>query len=397
METFTVSSLTQALKQCIEGIFGHVQVKGEVSSLKYHTSGHLYFSIKDTTSTLPAVLFKRRSSHEPLKEGDMVILSGYLTIYPPSGRYQLVVENVEKQGLGELLLKLEALKKELLQKGYFSEKRKKPIPFLPKRIGVITSPAGAVIHDILTILSRRYPNFQLLLYPIKVQGAGAKEEIVEAIRYFNEHPMVDVLILCRGGGSLEDLWAFNEREVADALFTNRIPTICAVGHETDHSIAEYVADRRAPTPSAAAEMVLPEKHMLLHSLADLQRKLSLSLKRHIDGEKAHLYGLSAHPLIHTPQRLFVPFLQKIDLLSQEIPAALLRLFEKKREQLYSWEQMIRAIHPKQLLQRGYAILSSSQGRPITSIVQMKVDDCFHAELFDGMVYARISEVKHHER
>ena len=252
----TVSQLTNAIKLSLESTFPMIYLQGEVTNFKLQSSGHLYFSLKDANAMIGAVMFKGEASALKImpKAGDQVVVKGELSVYPPKGNYQLVVRELSYVGLGELLLKLEELKIKLHQMGWFKSSHKKPLPRFPKRIGVVTSPTGAVIQDILNVLTRRFSGFHLILYPVKVQGEGAAQEIAQAIEQFNKYQIVDVMIVGRGGGSLEDLWAFNEEIVASAIFHSQIPIISAVGHETDHCIADYVADVRAPTPSAAAEM-----------------------------------------------------------------------------------------------------------------------------------------------
>ncbi len=257
----TVSQLTNAIKLNLESTFPRIHLQGEISNFKVQTSGHLYFSLKDVHAQISVVMFKADASLLKImpKAGDQVIVKGALNVYPPKGNYQLIVRELAYVGIGELLQKLEALKFKLHQMGWFKNSHKKPLPRFPQRIGVVTSPTGAVIQDILNVLSRRFSGFHLILNPVKVQGEGAADEISQAIEDFNRYQSVDVMIVGRGGGSLEDLWAFNEEIVAKAIFHSQIPIISAVGHETDHCIADYVADVRAPTPSAAAEIVIAEK------------------------------------------------------------------------------------------------------------------------------------------
>jgi exodeoxyribonuclease VII large subunit len=267
---FTVSDLTQAIKDALEGEFTDVWVEGEISNLKTAASGHCYFTLKDRDAQLRAVLFRNSARLLRLRpiDGLRITARGRLTVYEQRGEYQIIVDHMEPAGFGALQLAFEQLKQRLAKEGLFETARKRPIPALPQRIGLITSPSGAVIADMISVLQRRFENIHLLLYPVRVQGEGSAEQIVQALQYFSlpAHRQVrgevDVIILARGGGSLEDLWAFNEEIVARAIVASRIPVISAVGHETDFTIADFVADRRAPTPSAAAELVIESKVQL---------------------------------------------------------------------------------------------------------------------------------------
>ncbi len=272
---YSVSELTYAIKSILENKFRFISIKGEVSNFKHQSSGHLYFSIKDKNAQISSAMFRQnaKSLTKMPKDGDQVIVEGEISVYPPRGNYQIIVRKLRFEGVGDLLVKLHELKEKLKQMGWFEKDIKKKLPFFPKRIGVITSPTGSVIQDILNVLKRRFSNFNLILNPTKVQGYGAKEEIAQAIYDFNKYNLCDVLIIGRGGGSLEDLWAFNEEIVAKAIFESKIPIISAVGHETDVSISDFVADVRAPTPSAAAELAVKEKSHILDTLNNYQKQI----------------------------------------------------------------------------------------------------------------------------
>ena len=274
-EILTVTQLSQALKMHIETRFPAIAVQGEVSNLKEQASGHLYFTLKDAQAQISAVLFKTngRAVEKLPKNGDQILVRGEINVYPPRGYYQIIVRELSFVGVGALLLKLHEMKLKLQERGWFDKAHKKPLPKYPKTIGVVTSATGSVIQDILHILSRRLNKFHLILNPVKVQGETAAEEIAEAITQFNRYALADVLIIGRGGGSLEDLWAFNEEKLAKAIFDSQIPIICAVGHETDYCIADFVADVRAPTPSAAAEIVSVEKMQQLLFLSQAKTRI----------------------------------------------------------------------------------------------------------------------------
>lgn len=436
----TVTQLTHAIKLCIEGTFPSIVLQGEISNCKQHSSGHLYFSLKDANAQISAVMF--RLDAESLislpKDGLQVIVKGELNVYPQGGRYQIVVKELKPVGLGELLLKLEELKIKLHKKGWFRSDRKKPLPKFPRRIGVVTSPTGAAIQDILNILTRRNSGFHLILNPVRVQGEGSAQEIAKAIREFNSHNLVDVMIVGRGGGSIEDLWAFNEEIVAEAIFESKIPIISAVGHESDHCIADYVADVRAPTPSAAAEIVIAEKAQQLHHLSQMKRRLQQTLQQIIRKDKQRLEGIKRHPLLASPYGVLGPWMQKLDdsrhdaesLVKRHIEKGRLLLESRKRElqslkpttqllhlrqkllsyeknlqatilfRLHHWEHKLeglvnnlKSIDPKNLLTRGYCILLSEKDQhAITSVQNVKPGQNAKVLLSDGELLAKVTDV-----
>jgi exodeoxyribonuclease VII large subunit len=321
---FTVSQLTQAIKLQLEQTFPMIQLQGEISNFRRQSSGHLYFSLKDAHAQIGAVLFARNAAMLNMdpKDGDQVLVEGELNVYAPSGKYQLMIHKMRLVGLGELLLKLEALKREILRRGWFSKEHKKPLPKLPKTIGVVTSPTGAVIRDILNVLTRRFSGVRILLNPVKVQGEGAASEIARAIEEFNRYELADVLIVGRGGGSMEDLWPFNEEIAASAVFHSKIPIIAAVGHETDHCIVEYVADVRAPTPSAAAEIAIGEKEHLFTSLMQIKRRLDTTINFLLRKMRDLLRSMQRQPLFSSPYSLLAQQIQHCDNLSHAIHSAM---------------------------------------------------------------------------
>lgn len=343
----TVTQLTQAIKLSLESMFPFIFLQGEISNFKVQSSGHLYFSLKDHNAQIAAVMFKAEASCLKImpKSGDHVMVKGEMSVYPPKGNYQLIIRELSHMGLGELLQKLEQLKIKLHQKGFFKSSHKKPLPRFPRRIGVVTSPTGAVIQDILHILTRRFSGFHLILNPVKVQGEGAAQEIAQAIEQFNRYNLVDVLIVGRGGGSLEDLWAFNEEIVAEAIYHSHIPIISAVGHETDHCIADYVADVRAPTPSAAAEIVITEKTQQLDHLRTLKRRMQQTLLHQIQQNRHRLEGLSKHPLISHPHLLIEWRMQKLDDLREELNDTIEQILRFKRQQLDGYTRQALALKP----------------------------------------------------
>lgn len=348
----TVSQITNAIKHLLEGAFPSIWIQGEISNCKLHTSGHLYFCLKDAYAQIAAVMFRPDTVglKSIPKDGMQVIVKGEINVYPQSGKYQIVVKEMRPVGVGELLLKLEELKIKLNKKGWFKSDHKKPLPKFPKKIGVVTSPTGAAIQDILNILTRRFSGFHLIINPVRVQGEGAAQEIAQAIKQFNHFNLVDVMIVGRGGGSIEDLWAFNEEIVAEAVYNSHIPIISAVGHETDHCIADYVADVRAPTPSAAAEIVIAEKNHQLQHLEQAKKRVSQAVLHLIRKDRQRLNGVIKQPLLQSPYGILGPWWQKADNYLLELDAVMHRRIEKSRMILESRKKLLHSLKPTTQLQ-----------------------------------------------
>lgn len=334
----TVTELTQEIKETLEEKFYDVWVEGEISNLRIPSSGHLYFTLKDDFSQIRAVLFRMRSRGLRFipEDGLHIICRGRVSLYEKRGEYQLILEEMEPKGIGALQLAFLQLKERLEKEGLFDPSHKKPIPLLPQTIGIITSPTGAVIRDMIHIIHRRFENVGILLYPVRVQGEGASREMAEAIRYFNKMKNVDVIILGRGGGSLEDLWAFNEEEVARAIYRSKIPIISAVGHETDYTISDFVADLRAPTPSAAAELVVKEKRELMRTLRSLRDRLQNQILQNLEEMRRSIAYLRRR-LIHPKKRIEDLFI-RVDDLSHRIERSILNEVKRKRERTTFLEQ-----------------------------------------------------------
>ena len=395
---YTVTEITFAIKKNLETSFLNLKVKGEVTNLRQQSSGHIYFTLKDQNSQISAVLFQgSRSRLERLpKEGDQIIVEGSISLYAPRGTYQIVVQSVVYDGLGALLLKFQELKNELKNLGWFAPERKKPLPKFPKTICVITSPTGAVIRDIIHVLSRRMKGFHLLIYPVKVQGEGAKEEIAKAISECNRIPnLADLLILARGGGSLEDLWAFNEKIVAEAIFHSKIPLVSAVGHETDFSLADFVADLRAPTPSAAAEIVSQEESQLLKTLEQCNKTLSTYLSQIIKHKKAKLEKFLHHPKIKDPPTILAPYRQALDDAEQRLfLLAPIKEIEKKQTLLLRLKEHLFSLHPDQLLKKGYCLcFSENKKSVILSCEGVSAGTPISIRFHDGSLEALTTVVK----
>lgn len=365
---FTVTELTWLIKTQVEDAFSDVWVEGEVSNLRMPSSGHLYLTLKDEASQLKVVVFRASGRHLKfqLRDGQHILCRGHLTVYEPRGEYQLVADYVEPKGIGALQLAFEQLKERLRAEGLFDEARKRPLPTLPRRIGIVTSPTGAVLHDMLKILARRFPNLSILVNPVPVQGEGASVEIARAIEEMNVMAPsvggIDVLILARGGGSLEDLWAFNEEAVARAIAASQIPVISAVGHETDYTISDFVADLRAPTPSAAAEMVVKPKQEFKDRLEALNGRLRQAMGVYLEARGAKSRELLR--AIPSPQKRLESLFLKMDELEWRSGQALLRLLREKRANLEDRVQRLSGLCPDARIQYWRVLLSHVYGKLI---------------------------------
>jgi exodeoxyribonuclease VII large subunit len=341
---FTVSELTHAVKDTLEGRFGGLWVEGEISNLRSHTSGHVYFTLKDEEAQIRAVLFRsrvRRVRFEPV-DGLHVLAFGRLDVYAVRGEYQLVCEVLEPKGAGALQLAFEQLKARLLAEGLFDAARKRPLPALPRRVGLVTSPTGAAVRDFLRIVTRRFAGLQVLVCPVRVQGETAAGEIAAALSALNRLGNLDVIVLARGGGSLEDLWAFNEEAVARAIAASKIPVISAVGHETDVTIADFVADLRAPTPSAAAELVVREKTELQRQLAALRARLAQGMGQRWRRLADRLADFRRRRVLTDPGRPLRDWARRVDDLGSRLGGAMARHDRRARERL---ERAARALRP----------------------------------------------------
>jgi len=344
----SVSALTSQIKSKLRSAFSPTCVQGEISNLKKQASGHWYFSLKDSGAQLSCALFKGSASKLSFvpKEGDEVIVMGSIDVYAPRGQYQLIASSMRMAGLGALLQKLQKLKEELKALGYFDSSHKKPLPSFPQKIAVVTSPTGSVIRDIIHVLKRRALGFHLIVSPVSVQGELCPKEVSSAIDQINQHKLADVIILARGGGSIEDLSGFNSKEVAVAIFNSKIPIISAIGHETDTTIADCVADKRAPTPSAAAEIVLEESAKHLEFLEKAQRELKRSFDHKLLHTRALFSRYTRHPLFSTGDLLLGPFFQKTDQKRADLNQTIYKQLEKKNYFLQMHKERLKALKPK---------------------------------------------------
>jgi len=437
---FSVSELSQGIKNLLEREYPDVWVTGEVSNFRAAGSGHLYFTLKDATAQLRAVCFRNQARYLKFKpqDGISVIARGHLSVYEARGEYQLYVEYLEPAGLGALQIAFEQLKQKLAVEGLFDIARKKPLPLLPRAIGVVTSPTGAVIRDILRILRRRFRNMNVLIYPVKVQGEGAAEEIVEGVKYFNREPNVDVVIVARGGGSLEDLWAFNEEVVARAIAASGIPVISAVGHETDFTMADFVADLRAPTPSAAAELVVHRKQDFLTELENRARRMTQIIRLQLSEARQRLTELRMHHAFQTLATRLAERAQRVDdavaslersmrsLLNRarqewlrasagvvrydfrrllglkraalddrlgRFDAALRRFLTERHNRLAQVEAILKERSPLTILQRGYSITRDAAGKIVRDVEAVVLGSDISVRLARGELRAIVRDKK----
>ena len=384
MPTFTVSQVTAEIKELLEGnpFLADLWIEGEISNLSIASSGHAYFNLKDQQSVLQAVMFRNRRGIELLANGVSVAVHCRVTFYEPRGTLNVSVDVVAPQGLGELALELERLKERLSAEGLFDTARKRPLPAFPKVVGVVTSPTGAVYQDIQNVLSRRYPLATLVLSPAMVQGQQAKESIAQALGRLDEEGECDVIIVARGGGSLEDLWAFNEEVVARAIFACRTPVVSAVGHETDETLSDYVADVRAPTPSAAAELVAPDVRDLKATVIHLAAMMGRRIGAHLEMERSAVERTRRQMEIALPD--VGTLRRRIDDQSRIASAAVDSLARQRRLQVDGLYQRLRGLDPQGTLSRGFAIVEHvDTATALTSIQQVHPGDALNITVADG--------------
>ena len=442
----SVSELTRQIRRQIESNFANVWVEGEISTFKDHNSGHYYFTLKDANSQIPAVMFRGANSRLKFKpeNGMLVIVTGNVKIYEPQGKYQIVCDKMEPSGIGAMQVAFEQLKKKLAEEGLFDESEKKELPVFPKTIGVVTSASGAAFHDIKNVLFRRFPNCRLVLNPAPVQGNGAAEKIARAIDECNEAKKCgkvdfDVLIVGRGGGSMEDLWCFNEEVVARAIFRSDLPVISAVGHEIDWTIADFVADKRAPTPSAAAEIVVTPRDEWLSQIIDFQRRLKINFDYFIDDYRNRVERAKTSYVFREPRRLIDMYRQRVDEFSntlnysfkghltdirsrfssslnilhsaKKIFAVQLKqrrknvemqcrtleniknaTFANSKNQLLNLLRQLESVSPAAVVKRGFTIVRDESGRAIMSSKEIKKGDLIKTEFHDGMVESKVEKI-----
>jgi len=392
-EPLTVKELNMYVKTLVDRdeFLNNVYVRGEISNFKKHYTGHLYFTLKDGESLIKCVMFKSYTQNirfDP-KDGMAVLILGTVAVYERDGIYQIYVKGMEPDGVGALHTAYEQLKEKLEAEGMFDEAHKKPIPMLPKSIGVVTSKTGAVIRDIINVTTRRLPNVNIKLFPAAVQGVGAAETIVNGIKYFNKTKSVDLIIIARGGGSLEDLWPFNEEITAKAIYESELPIISAVGHETDFTIADFVADLRAPTPSAAGELAVPDRNEILWKLQNMQRRLSLGLTKKVEGMKTRYQRVMQARVMRSPLDTLNEKKIFLDNIVKDLEKSMTLEIKNKKILLVKNITALDTLSPLKTLARGYSILETEDGSLVKSVKQLQKEQNVKITLNDGEVKAKI--------
>ena len=394
---FSVTQLNEYVRMLLDGnaVLSDIWIKGEISNFTNHRTGHMYFSVKDAGASVRVVMFKAHAARlkfEP-RDGMKVLLHGRVSAYVPGGQYQFYADLMEADGLGSLYLAFEQCKARLQAEGLFDPARKKQIPRLPGRVGIITSPTGAAIRDIINVTGRRYPQGELLIFPSLVQGEQAAAYLAGGIRYFNRAQNVDVIIIGRGGGSIEDLWAFNDERLAREIAASTIPVISAVGHETDFTICDFVADLRAPTPSAAAELVFPDRLALKAELdARLARIGALTLSG-VQARKRQLQTLSASRALRSPATVLAEKQMRVDELWMRLQSAGQQMTERKKQTLGAAVGKLEALSPLAVLQRGYAVATDRDGGVATSASAFEVGQSMTVRFADGAVNATVQSIE----
>lgn len=397
VRVFSVSELNEYVGLLFAGDpnLTDVRVSGEISGFKRHTSGHLYFSLKDENALVRCVMFRQqamRLSFNP-QDGMQVTLIGRASLYAKDGSFQLYAQHLRKSGDGELFRRFLALKEALAGRGYFDAERKREIPLLPRRVGVITSETGAAVQDIVNIIRRRFPRMPIVLAPVKVQGEGAAEQIADAISLMNEQDAADVLIVGRGGGSIEDLWAFNEPIVAEAVVNSRIPVISAVGHETDFTITDFAADLRAPTPSAAAELAVPEMDACYDALSATKERMRRALSASVERMRARLERVSASGAFRALERRVSDLRLSVDGERERARRSAEGWAREMRARLGQLAGKASAMDPDAVLRRGYALLAGGDGRAIDGVNRLAAGDVVRIHMHDGAATAAVRSVE----
>lgn len=398
MSILTVRQLTAQIKDAVESGFPYVWVRGEVTNVSRPSSGHIYFSLKDETGTMSCVMFAghRRGLAFSMKDGDKVIVGGSVDVYERDGRYQLYAKEITLEGAGALYERYLALKQELEEMGMFAGEYKQPIPKFIRRLGVVTAPTGAAVQDIRNISYRRNPYLQIILYPALVQGAGAAESIVKGIRML-DGLNVDVIIVGRGGGSIEDLWAFNEEIVARAIFECRTPVISAVGHETDFTIADFVADLRAPTPSAAAELAVNDYRSVVESVSAYRQRMYRAMSTHLDFYRSRLANFSTKFGYLSPEYRLREQRQRLADTESSLQNAMEGKLKENRHRLSLYVERFTGLSPLRKLNQGFSYVADQEKRTLTSVKQVKNGDTIYISVTDGTIEAKVNSIKKEER
>lgn len=388
---FSISEINDHIKSLIDGdsFLSKIYIKGEISNFKRHSKGHCYFTLKDETSRISAVMFSFNASKlnfDP-KDGDSVLIKGKISVYSPNGNYQVYAEEMSLDGIGELYIKYEKLKETLAKEGLFDKSIKKKIPTFPKKIGIITAPTGAAVRDIITTINRRYPLAKCVLFPTLVQGDGAKENIVKCLKQAEESD-VDTIIVGRGGGSIEDLWAFNEEIVAREIFNTTKPVISAVGHEIDFTIADFVADLRAPTPTAAAELAVPNKPDVIKGLNNLKVRINESLKNNLKNKKERLNSCTKNYILNNPFSMYEVQIQKLDILSDKLDFTIKNRVKELNKEFKFNTAKLELLNPISLLNKGYSLTMIDE-LVIKDIKNVKIGDTINTKLKNGNIISKV--------
>ena len=395
MEILSVSQVNKYIKTLMDrdSLLSDVTVAGEISNFKRHSSGHYYFSVKDAGATISAAMFKwaNRNLRFMPENGMRVLVHGRISVYEPSGQYQIIADSIQPDGIGALYEAFERLKRQLEQQGYFDPARKQPLPPFPKKIAVITSPTGAAIRDILNILKRRYPLAKVDVYPSAVQGPDAPKQLASEVRTVNRNADADVIIIGRGGGSMEDLWAFNSIEVVQAIADSRIPVISAVGHETDFTLCDFVSDMRAPTPSAAAELAVPDSAGVLNYLAQFQAKSRAAMERKIILNEARVASVMNLPCMKDPLRFIESKSRLLDELNMRLNGAMQNIITDCDTSLRETASRLAALNPLAVLARGYTVVYRDQ-RPVNSAGSLAEGASVSIRFLDGTADCRVEKV-----
>jgi len=389
---FKVSEINQYIKRIFTGdlLLYDINIEGEVSNFKYHYNGNMYFTLKDDKSKLRCVYFNNNiNDYVVLEDGMNVIVNGYISVYERDGVYQLYVRNIRKKGTGELFEAFEKLKKKLEAEGLFDLKYKKSIKFLPRRIGVATSSSGAAVKDIISVIKRRMPSTDIIIYPVLVQGEKAPDDICKAIKYFNSRKDIDLIIIGRGGGSIEELWAFNDEQLARTIFNSKLPVVSAVGHETDFTIADFVSDMRAPTPSAAGELVVP-------NVADLNYKLDLCLtslisafNQFMNKKKDELEHICSKLMTNSPTSIIDNNKQRLDMALKDLIKTINLNYNNKRSKLEYLGSKLDTLSPFAVLNRGYSMIVDENGNLIKSVENILINSTLNVILNDGKIKVKV--------
>ncbi len=399
-KVLTITQINEYIRTMMDGdrLLVNVAVKGEISNYKVYPSGHHYFTLKDEGGALKCVMFKGNAIKIRFRpeNGMQVIAMGRISVYPRDGAYQLYCTGIILDGVGDLYAAFEQLKSKLAAQGLFDPGHKKQIPQFPKTIGIITSSAGAAVHDMLRILRKRYPLTRVLLLPVRVQGTEAPGEITAAIQYANCHALADLLIVGRGGGSIEDLWAFNDERVAYAIYNSEIPIISAVGHEPDVTISDFVADLRAATPSNAAELAVPDQESLYQNLDGMSASMAAAMSRHIKAARQHLKVLSASPALMSPQAYLEQRKKTLELLRNRLISEQKQRISMKRQRYIAMTAKLDAMSPLKVLSRGYAMVQNENGKIIRNIDNVTVGESINITLENGFIAATVHHLKEQE-